>query len=74
MGDEICCRSAACWETGYAPVAQKLRALLGPDALLYMNECGKPKLWLTLSAEKGGLKVVPKGLSVGPQARTGRVS
>ena len=56
LGDEICCRSAACWETGYAPVAQKLRALLGPDALLYMNECGKPNP--TLPAETDCLEAV----------------
>ena len=28
-----------CWETALAPVSKKLRALLGPDALIYTNEC-----------------------------------
>jgi hypothetical protein len=39
LGDEICCGNATCWEAGLKPVTQKLRALLGPDAILYTNEC-----------------------------------
>ena len=39
FGDEICCHNATCWEVGLAPVATKLRALLGKEAVLYTNEC-----------------------------------
>ena len=39
MGDEICCSNKACWDGQLAPVSAKLRALLGPKAILYTNEC-----------------------------------
>jgi hypothetical protein len=39
LGDEICCMNATCWETALEPVTKKLRTLLGPDALIYTNEC-----------------------------------
>jgi hypothetical protein len=39
LGDEICCGNTTCWEAGLKPVTQKLRALLGPNAILYTNEC-----------------------------------
>ena len=38
-----------CWETALAPAAKKARALLGPDAIIYTNEC----------AEKGITEVPP---------------
>ena len=38
LGDEMCCRNISCWEQ-YAPYTAKLRALLGPSAILYTNEC-----------------------------------
>ena len=46
LGDELCCEDTAertgmqCWESVIAPVADKLRSLLGPKALIYTNECG----------------------------------
>ena len=39
LGDEICCRNVACVNDTLVPVSNKLRALLGPDALLWTNEC-----------------------------------
>lgn len=39
FGDEICCHNATCWDVTLAPVATKLRTLLGPSAVLYTNEC-----------------------------------
>ena len=41
VGDELCCRNVTCWQSGLAPVAKKIRALLGPKAIIYTNECGK---------------------------------
>eukprot|EP01051_Picozoa_sp_SAG22_P019114 SAG22_NODE_3425_length_1719_cov_1.348148_1_plen_401_part_00 len=38
LGDEMCCRNVTCWEQ-YVPYTQKLRALLGKQAILYTNEC-----------------------------------
>ena len=41
IGDEICCHlSVSCWDSLLNPLAEKLRALLGPDKILYTNECG----------------------------------
>lgn len=51
LGDELCCEDTSqrtaqqCWTTIIAPVADKLRALLGPQAILYTNECGGPAVW-----------------------------
>jgi hypothetical protein len=41
VGDELCCRNVSCWTNGLAVVANKTRSLLGPDAIIYTNECGK---------------------------------
>ena len=47
LGDELCCEDMPtrtgmeCWESVIAPVADKLRAMLGSKALIYTNECGK---------------------------------
>ena len=38
LGDEICCRNVACVNDTLVPVSNKLRALLGPDALLWTNQ------------------------------------
>ena len=38
LGDELCCRNITCWRQ-YEPYTAKLRALLGPSAVLYTNEC-----------------------------------
>ena len=38
LGDEMCCRNVTCWKQ-YVPYTQKLRALLGKQAILYTNEC-----------------------------------
>jgi hypothetical protein len=44
IGDELCCGSgrnlARCWARGYGPLTAKLRALMGPDMIIYTNECG----------------------------------
>lgn len=39
LGDEICCHNVTCWDTALKPVTEKLRALLGKEAILYTNEC-----------------------------------
>ena len=39
LGDEICCQNVSCWDTALAPVAARLRASLGPEAIIYTNEC-----------------------------------
>lgn len=41
LGDELCCGATAaeCWRDGYGPLTAKLRALLGPKAIIYANEC-----------------------------------
>ena len=44
LGDEICCRSAACWPQLDA-ISARLRELLGPRALLYVNECASTDEW-----------------------------
>ena len=38
LGDEICCMNATCWDTALKPVTEKLRKLLGKEALIYTNE------------------------------------
>ena len=39
--DEICCDiSVSCWEGLLNPLAEKFRALLGRDKIIYINECG----------------------------------
>ena len=41
LGDEICCHaSVSCWNGLLDPLAQKFRAMLGPQKILYVNECG----------------------------------
>lgn len=42
LGDELCCGAGAkaCWEEGFGPLTAKLRVLLGPEAIIYANECG----------------------------------
>ena len=30
---------AKCWAEGYAPLTRKIRQYLGPDAIIYANEC-----------------------------------
>ena len=37
VGDELCCRNVTCWQSGLAPVAKKIRSLLGPEAIIYTN-------------------------------------
>eukprot|EP01050_Picozoa_sp_SAG11_P006256 SAG11_NODE_478_length_9117_cov_6.916168_8_plen_494_part_00 len=42
IGDELCCGGPApakCWAEGYAPLTHKLRALMGPEMIIYANEC-----------------------------------
>ena len=41
LGDEVCCGATAakCWAEGYAPLTRKIRQYLGPDAIIYANEC-----------------------------------
>eukprot|EP01052_Picozoa_sp_SAG31_P005399 SAG31_NODE_237_length_19590_cov_13.149915_5_plen_341_part_00 len=39
VGDEICCHNSSCWHAQLYPISAKLRALLGPKAILYENEC-----------------------------------
>eukprot|EP01051_Picozoa_sp_SAG22_P014906 SAG22_NODE_1874_length_3390_cov_38.934366_2_plen_96_part_00 len=40
LGGELYCRNISCWEQ-YVPYTAKLRALLGPSAIVsgYTNEC-----------------------------------
>ena len=39
--DEICCDiSVSCWEGLLNPLAEKFRALLGRDKIIFLNECG----------------------------------
>jgi hypothetical protein len=40
LGDEICCHNSSCWHGQLYPISTKLRALVGPSAILYENECG----------------------------------
>lgn len=40
LGDELCCHDVSCWHRVLDPLSAQLRALLGPKALLYENECG----------------------------------
>lgn len=42
LGDEICCSNATCWDAALKPVTEKLRTLLGKEAIIYTNEvrCG----------------------------------
>lgn len=42
LGDEICCSNLACWSGQLDPVTKRLRSLLGPDAIIYTNECAHP--------------------------------
>eukprot|EP01051_Picozoa_sp_SAG22_P016498 SAG22_NODE_2340_length_2689_cov_1.976448_2_plen_585_part_01 len=39
VGDEICCHNSSCWEDQLVPITSKLRQFLGPNALLYENDC-----------------------------------
>ena len=41
LGDEGCCGATAakCWAEGYGPLTRKIRQYLGPDAIIYANEC-----------------------------------
>ena len=41
LGDEVCCGATAakCWAEGYGPLTRKIRQYLGPDAIIYANEC-----------------------------------
>lgn len=39
LGDEICCHNTTCWNGTLAPLASKVRALLGQRAVIYTNEC-----------------------------------
>ena len=41
IGDELCCgpTPAKCWADGFGPLTRKLRALIGPDMIIYTNEC-----------------------------------
>ena len=43
--DEICCHNSSCWHGQLYPLSAKLRALLGPDAIL----CGHSALPLPLA-------------------------
>jgi hypothetical protein len=38
LGDELCCRNTSCWQD-YVPYTRELRRLIGPEALIYTNEC-----------------------------------
>jgi hypothetical protein len=68
LGDELCCQDTSertgmeCWDTVIAPVADKFRALLGPKALIYTNECGGEAMWNS-SAIKSGWKI-PASLDI----------
>lgn len=59
LGDELCCEDTSertgmeCWDTVIAPVADKLRALLGPKALIYTNECGGQAMWNSTAIANG---------------------
>ena len=44
IGDEICCNAPECWPQLDAVSAQ-LRKLLGPHAILYLNECALAHEW-----------------------------
>ena len=44
IGDEICCNAPECWPQLDAVSAQ-LRQLLGPHAILYLNECALAHEW-----------------------------
>eukprot|EP00041_Stephanoeca_diplocostata_P017974 m.372712 g.372712 ORF g.372712 m.372712 type:complete len:183 (-) comp20876_c0_seq8:4171-4719(-) len=39
MGDELCCHNSACWASTIQPLSEKLRQLLGPDQIIYENDC-----------------------------------
>ena len=40
IGDELCSHNIyPCWKLSMGPLVKKVRALLGPTALLYTNEC-----------------------------------
>ena len=44
MGDEICCANATCWTAALKPVTEKLRTMLGKDAIIYTNECANHEI------------------------------
>jgi hypothetical protein len=44
IGDEICCAHPKCWPQ-LDTVAKTLRQLLGPTAILYLNECAISHEW-----------------------------
>ena len=68
LGDELCCEDTPartgmqCWDTVLKPVADRLRELLGPNALIYTNECGGEAMWNSTMIA-GGWKI-PASLDV----------
>eukprot|EP01043_Picozoa_sp_COSAG02_P061026 COSAG02_NODE_8109_length_2706_cov_1.925201_1_plen_367_part_00 len=68
LGDELCCEDTPartgmqCWDTVLKPVADRLRTLLGPKALIYTNECGGEAMWNSTMIA-GGWKI-PASLDV----------
>ena len=60
LGDELCCEDMPtrtgmeCWETVIAPVADKLRALLGKgNGKIYTNECGGEQMFNSTMIKNG---------------------
>lgn len=59
LGDELCCEDMPtrtgmeCWESVIAPVADKLRAMLGSKALIYTNECGGEPMFNSTMIKNG---------------------
>ena len=35
LGDEVCCMNTTCWDVALRPATEKLRALVGPETLIY---------------------------------------
>jgi hypothetical protein len=42
-----------CWETVIAPVADKLRAMLGDKGIIYTNECGGEPMFNSTMIKNG---------------------
>lgn len=51
----VCCHDVPCWSATMEPLTKRLRALLGPDAILYENDCGDSFT---------GLKSIPEELDI----------
>eukprot|EP01065_Artemidia_motanka_P030206 TRINITY_DN36218_c0_g1_i1.p1 TRINITY_DN36218_c0_g1~~TRINITY_DN36218_c0_g1_i1.p1 ORF type:complete len:303 (+),score=119.28 TRINITY_DN36218_c0_g1_i1:54-911(+) len=55
LGDEICCSNTSCWDTALAPVAAKLKSMLGNESIIYTNEC---------ASSAGEISKVPAGFDL----------